>query len=431
MHNNKLIFLQLNEINFQVIKNYVNKYELTNFKKILSDIYITNSENEYHLLEPWIQWVTINSGLLANDHKVFRLGDIIEKDFPQIYELLEKNNYKVGAISPMNARNNLLHPCYFIPDPWTETIPDSSFFSKKISKVLNQLVNDNSSGKITFFSMFFLIVIFFRFSRIKNYFLYFEYFITYKFSKWKKALFLDLLLHDIHISLIKKHNPDYSTLFLNAGAHIQHHYFFSSKEFDNNKIFNPNWYIKKDKDPLVDFIKLYDRIIGEYLNLGGYDFLMATGLSQTPNDDIVFYYRLKDHKNFFDILKIDYKNIYPRMTRDFLIEFENSQIALDAEKIIDSIKSEDGTKIFGLIDNRGVTLFITLDYPKEIKKNFKIFINKTAIFLYDHISFVAIKNGKHNQQGFFYTNSLKIKKLLNSKEFNIKNIFKFILNYFR
>src|SRR3546814_8930668 len=39
--------------------------------------------------------------------------------------------------------------------------------------------------------------------------------------KWAKAAFLDRLLTDMTFSLMRKHRPDYVSLFLNAGAHIQ------------------------------------------------------------------------------------------------------------------------------------------------------------------------------------------------------------------
>ena len=47
------------------------------------------------------------------------------------------------------------------------------------------------------------------------------------------ALLLDLILHDLHINLLSKNKTEFSSIFLNAGAHIQHHYFFNSKYYKN------------------------------------------------------------------------------------------------------------------------------------------------------------------------------------------------------
>lgn len=147
MNNKKLILIELNELNFDIIKKYVDLYDLKNFSKLLKNIQITSSEKDYDLLEPWIQWYTIKTGLSAAEHKIFRLGDSINSKIAQIYEKLENKGFSVGAISPMNSPNNCKNPKYFIPDPWTTSRTDNSFLSKIISKMLKQTVNDNAKKK--------------------------------------------------------------------------------------------------------------------------------------------------------------------------------------------------------------------------------------------------------------------------------------------
>src|SRR3546814_9749219 len=53
--------------------------------------------------------------------------------------------------------------------------------------------------------------------------------------KWAKAAFLDRLLTDMTFSLMRKHRPDYVSLFLNAGAHIQHHHMYDSAIYPGNR----------------------------------------------------------------------------------------------------------------------------------------------------------------------------------------------------
>ena len=86
----KSILLGLNELNFDYIQFYVNNGLLPNFKKLF-DFQLpieTISESEYRLLEPWIQWATIYSGKNYNEHKIFRLGDIV--DHPNLSQLFEE-----------------------------------------------------------------------------------------------------------------------------------------------------------------------------------------------------------------------------------------------------------------------------------------------------------------------------------------------------
>ena len=90
MSKKKLIFIELNEINFDLVKIYAQKYNLKNFKYLIKKLKITSSEDEYELLEPWIQWYSIRTGMKAKDHKVFRLGDSINSEIPQIFVIIVK-----------------------------------------------------------------------------------------------------------------------------------------------------------------------------------------------------------------------------------------------------------------------------------------------------------------------------------------------------
>ena len=121
--NKKLILLALNEINFSIVEKYLAAgIKLSNFSKILHLKSInTLAEKKYEELEPWIQWHSIHTGLSFSDHQIFRLGDGVNCDKKSIYNILEDYGLSVGAVSPMNLKNNLNNPKYFIPDPWTRS----------------------------------------------------------------------------------------------------------------------------------------------------------------------------------------------------------------------------------------------------------------------------------------------------------------------
>ena len=111
--NNNFLLIQLNEINFELVDKYISSSKLKKFTNLRSlresyKFFNTHSENEYENLEPWIQWVSINLGKDFKQHKIFRLGDIVNHPKEkQIFEKIESKGYKVGAISPMNTENRL------------------------------------------------------------------------------------------------------------------------------------------------------------------------------------------------------------------------------------------------------------------------------------------------------------------------------------
>lgn len=405
----RLILLELNEINFDVVEKYLasDPARFPSLQTLLAGARIrTSCEKRYEELEPWIQWVSVHTGMSYSDHGVFRLGDILNSRAPQIFEKLEQAGFRVGVISAMNAENRLENPAYFIPDPWTQTSPDSTWWSRSLSDAISQAVNENAKSRIAARSAFKLAFGMLRFARLRHYKKYISLVKSIRRKPWVKALILDLFLHDVHWSMFRITRPNFSTLFLNAGAHIQHHYLFSAKPLRNDSAYkNPTWYVAEGEDPVVDMLELYDMIVGEYLTLSDTEMLIATGLSQKPYDRHKFYYRLNNHAEFLRGLGIKFSGVLPRMTRDFLIEFDDPQVALAAQKVLASVRvDDDGLPLFGEIDNRGKSLFVTLTYPREITASSCYSVGSTKNLLLPNVSFVAIKNGMHQEEGFaFFT----------------------------
>lgn len=407
-----LILIELNEINFDVVRQYLDADPgaLPSLRRLIQGKSIrTSSETRYEELEPWIQWPSVHSGLPYSGHQVFRLGDMVSRDaIPQIFEQLEQAGASVGAISAMNAVNRLRRPAYFIPDPWTRTPSDPSWWSRRLTEAISQAVNDNAQARITLRNASVLLFGLVRYARPRNYLWYLKLALRSRGAPWRKALFLDLFLHDLHLRLFRSRRPAFSTLFVNAGAHIQHHYFFNAGPVRGAAgIRNPDWYIRPEEDPVAEMLGVYDRVIGDYLRLPETELLVATGLSQKPYDRVKIYYRLKEHGDFLTRLGIRYQTVLPRMTRDFLIEFESSEAALEAQRVLESAVVEDGERLFGDIDNRGSSLFVTLTYPHELNDSTQVRCGDICLPLKPHVAFVAIKNGMHQGEGFaFFSNGI-------------------------
>lgn len=395
--------IEFNEANFDVINKYVQKYpgEYPGFEKLLSSYkMLTSSEEQYEHIEPWIQWVSAHTNRTFQEHRVFRLGDIITYPGEQIFEILEKRGLKVGCLSAMNAKNNLRKPSYFIPDPWTDTTSDQTFLSRNLHRVLKQTVNDNSTGKISFFSGLFLVYLLIFKTDPKNILLYFSLFKKRK-KKWNKALFLDLLISDIYFYLNRARKPDFSCVFFNGLAHVQHHYFLNSEFYDGD-VKNEASYISENDDPIKDALSVYDKIFQRIAHNGG-KVLIATGLRQVPVPSTINYYRLKDHASFLKKLGINFAEIHARMTRDFLIYFKDNK---DLENALNKLAnlSVNDIKIFEEIEVRDSSLFVTLTYAEKIMPDTIIELPDSSIDFYNSVVFVAAKNGEHDQQGYVYAN---------------------------
>ena len=397
----QLLVLEMNEINFDLVKRYVMEHRLPALGALLDGgVSRTTSESEYENLEPWIQWVSAHTGLAAKEHGVFRLGDMVHSQAPQYIEQLEAAGISVGAISPMNTVNRLRRPAYFIPDPWTQTPSDGSMWSRRLTAAIAQAVNDNAQSRISLSTLAWLALGITRFARPKNYLAYLGLALTSRSRPWRRALFLDLYMHDLHYRLWRARRPQYSSLFLNAGAHIQHHYLFNSKA---GGLTNPAWYVGADEDPFLDMLKVYDRIAADYQAHPEIGLVVATGLTQRPYMKQEFYWRLKNHTAFLDRIGVAYHRVTPRMTRDFLIEFDGARGAASAQATLEGLRTEAGQPIFGEIENRGDSLFVTLTFDGDVSEGLRV--SNAADLAFDLkplVAFVALKNGMHDGRGFVF-----------------------------
>jgi hypothetical protein len=399
-----LMLIELNELNFEFVERYTREGLLPNFAKLIAShgVITSTSEARYEELEPWIQWVTAHTGLSYAEHGVFRLGDIVDHDYEQIWELAERNGVKVGAICPMNAKNRTKSAAFFLPDPWTPTRADGGTILKGLSLGVSQAVNDNAKSRLTAKSLFWLVAGLARYARLASYSRYVSYLARALTKKsWAKAQILDQLLVDIMICETSAKKPQFASLFLNAGAHIQHHYMFNSKQYDGPRR-NPEWLVGSDQDPIFDVYNQYDLAIGDINRMfPGHRLMIATGLHQDPYPDEKYYWRLRDHAAFLTKIGVPFASVEPRMSRDFLLNCHSVKDAKEASHILRSATAADNVPLFE-VDERGLSLFVMLTYPSDVGSDLRFSIgNMCHNELRPHVAFVAIKNGKHNGTGYF------------------------------
>ncbi|WP_018879448.1 alkaline phosphatase family protein [Thioalkalivibrio sp. ALE9] len=401
----RTILLGLNEINFDYVRRYVERGHLPGFRDLMGEhgLIRTQAEDRYERLEPWIQWVTVHTGRPYEDHGVFRLGDIVGQPVPQFFEDLEQQGFQVGAISPMNAENRLRSSPYFVPDPWTGTPASGAPLVRRLAGAVAKAVNTNATGGAGTRTLLDVLVGLLRYARPRHYPAYAHLIACGLRRQWPRAMLLDLLLYDLHTVLYRKHQPDLSVLFLNAGAHIQHHYFFNSSVGETGRR-NPDWYVAAEADPVLEVYALYDRMLRDLrARFPQARLILATGLQQVPYPEVTFYYRLTDHAEFLRQLGIDgVVAVEPRMSRDFLVRFADAEAAWAGERVLRGACDEEGRALFEEVDNRGAELFVSLTYPHEVRPGTRA-VSATGRVISDlaaHVALVAIKNGHHDTTGY-------------------------------
>ena len=372
-----LYLVELNEINFDYVQHYCAHGYLPSITNLIQQHGLTTtvSESNYENIEPWIQWVSAHTGKTFDEHKIFRLGDIVDSNIEQIWEVLERKGVRVGAISPMNAVNRLENPSFFIPDPWTLSRISADGATKALYQAVRQAVSDNSSGRLTARSMFGLLMGFVRHVPLERWGHYANLGGHALKRPWVKAIVLDELLADLFLSLVRRHSPHFATIFLNGGAHIQHHYLFSSSAYRGQRK-NPEWYVSPGQDPVLDVFRSYDTFLGRLLKLQPQArVVMATGLHQVPYPHETYYWRLKDHEAFLRWSGISFTSLEALMSRDFIVHCVDEQAATQAAQLLKEATLGGELRRVFEVDNRGKSLFCTLAFDAEIEPSVAISIN--------------------------------------------------------
>tara|TARA_B100002019_G_scaffold291360_1_gene311336 strand:+ start:324 stop:1619 length:1296 start_codon:yes stop_codon:yes gene_type:complete len=411
MISKKKIVVQFNEANFKLISKYLDKYDLPNLREIVTNFSLVNtsSEKEYKNLEPWIQWYSFYVNKDFNSHKTFHLGDCLKMNHQAFTEELVKSGVQVGFFGSMNLKPN---PKYkiFIPDAWTEAESDNSLSSKVVWKSMRKIIDKNARLKLglsDIFGLLLMIGIPRNFFDILSCFQSLKSFLTR--SRSELASLFDYFFLNYSLRRIKKNNIEFSMVFLNGLAHVQHHYLLNSEFVEGQ---NPSWY-SKNNDDFLNSLKIYDKAFKKILSMRkNYEIWFITGLTQEACKNPIIYWRIRDVK---DLMRnyLNFKiTVHKRMTRDFEVEVKNKNNInkvihfLENAKIVNGYDSkENSIKAFGFInkvsDNSVFASFVYSGSEKDIMLKY----NNETLKMKKNIDFVAVKNGIHNQEGWAFSSS--------------------------
>lgn len=412
----RVIQIELNELSKEVIDQLVAKNKLPAFNRINSQwLYLrTTSEDDYEKLEPWIQWVTAHTGKTYDEHQIFRLSDVHKLQHEQVWETLSKSGIQSGIIGSMNIIRRNTDGGTFFPDPWAiynETYPEPL---RPLWDLISTRVQGHATKKITFgdikkglqacLSLGLSPAIYWKMAK---------QILSQKMNaknKWKLACVFDEFLAEIFIRVLRKTEYGFYTLFLNAIAHYQHHYWraFDIKPFKPEIKYDD---INEDDDPIMHGYEVYDRILKrifkEIKNDPDTLIIIVSALSQVPytakdHEGGMNYYRLNDHKAFAQTIGLsgnDFK-IFPLMSRDWQIQYSNEAARQHAIAILSGLTVK-GTTLFNIRENTPGFIFVETAYTKGIDPNDHIQTTdgNHVVKFKEVFTNIAIKSGHHSGIG--------------------------------
>ena len=361
--NNNLLAIYLNEFNFNYLIKGAKKYKSKSILKFLRFNKVktyTNDITQDYNLDPWVQSVSINTGKSSNKHKIFKLGQRIEKNVNQIWDVLSHKKISCSVYGTMNSRlkkNKYIN--YYLPDPWN--FRDKTWPKSLMGLYFLPNYYAKNYLKFNYFKFFYYSIIFFislilnskifnllsdlvlaskiMFKRgVKNYILFFLY---------------DLLILNIFNFNNKKKKSSFSIIFLNSIAHYQHNnwnekesekYFFLfadkifskiielKKDYKSIIIFNgftqkkiKTQYLLRPKDPkkfISNFIKF--RKLEQDMTNGG--FIFFNNIHQANNGIKILNKLYCKNKKIFEIKKFNKTTIYYKISLKSLRIIDESDV---------------------------------------------------------------------------------------------------------
>lgn len=407
------LFLELNEFNEPLLREASEELHLKNIERLLqfhkSETW-TEDVYESDFLEPWVQWVSIHTGIPSSEHQIKHLGDVPHLKTPQIWEKLSEKGISSGIWGAMNASRNQAANClFFLPDPWTAS---EVAFPEELNALLNPLrfISKNYRSSLAIVQQIGNLIRLFKRNNLgkclaKESFLLLKNILRHKGKPFVFVSFLDYLSTRLFLKYKERYHPNFSLLFLNSIAHLQHH------EWKNRKIVL--------KDPLAHGFKTIDVILGHIMNaMKPDDLLIVTNaLSQknTSDEKPWILYRQIDHQKFLQAVGISDARVEAHMTHDAHLFFPSAFSARKAKEILQKVQIKD-SRLFHVesYPNEPLKLFYRIQFTDALPKDAHFEVSGKRFPFFDLFSAIVQRTGKHVQTGTLFCN----KPLFSSRIFN-------------
>lgn len=350
----RLILLELNELCPQLLDTFIAQGHLPNFERLrgVSRKFITHTTEE--LLEPWVQWVTVHTGVPLSEHGIIDLDQADNLRHSAFWETLDP----VLLLSPMNVKFAQGGPSVFLPDPWAASQTPSSTL-QPLYKFIRAAVNGHArdeklDARDVLSAVRFLVghgLAFDSCAAIAKQLMNER--ISTSDVKWRRATILDRLLWDVFEHFwTGPLAPRVGVFFSNATAHYQHKY-WSHHDPEGFAVKPSQRESRAYRDAILFGYQAQDRLINKALALAGEDtaIAMCTALSQQPMHDYEgrggkAMFIAKDYRKLLSLLGAPVASDEPLMAEESRLHFDTDALARQAFARVNAAQTAAGAGVF-------------------------------------------------------------------------------------
>lgn len=412
----RLLLLEFNELCPSLIEKFMAEGALPNFKRLRerSRAFITHTNES--VLEPWIQWVTVHTGVPLDQHGIHDLDEAPKLKHEAFWDDMKSDN--VLLMCPMNVRFNRTDGSIFMPDPWAasqapsreiepfyrfvrsavNTHARSSGFEKKVALDALRYLSTHGMSFRTFLALMRQLAG----ERIGD-----------QDVKWRRATMLDKLCWDVFSHFWRSdRRPRIGVFFSNATAHYQHKYW---------RHHDPDAFaLKPDAKELRNYSEAIrygyqglDEVIGKAIAIAGADtaIVLCTALSQQPMLDYEgrggkSMYLAKDFKPLLELLGAPANaRVEQIMAEEGRLHYDSPAEAELAQAILKDVKTSDGHTLFKLRAFEGRSFIIGCDvFSSEVTPETRIESagGRSASFHQHFMLMPTTTSAKHHPDGVLW-----------------------------
>ena len=230
----KIITLEFNELCPNLLDRFMAEGKLPHFAALYadSDVFVTTPDVEDPLLlEPWIQWYSVHTGVPYDKHRVFHLTDGKRAGHDDVFRMMMDAGLRVSSLHSMNVAPFARPGNAFLGDPWSDDgdsfPPRFNAFNRFVGAQVREHSNSKDGLSLREYARFlgFMATHGLSIGTLKT---IAAQLIAEKRSSlplsWRRVAILDALLFDVFCDHYARELPDFCTVFSNSVAHLQHSY---------------------------------------------------------------------------------------------------------------------------------------------------------------------------------------------------------------
>jgi hypothetical protein len=413
-----VIVLEFNELSPVLVEKFMLAGKLPNFRRLYdeSEVSLTEADAPAPKLEPWIQWVTVHSGIPFAEHGIEHLADGHTLKVPSVWDLASDAGKSVWVCGSMNVKYDLPINGWVLPDPWsTRVLPHPEEVLRPYYRFVSASVQEHTRGDAALSrseQKDFLTFMARNGLRPATVAALVRQLTSERFgdTRWKRPALLDRIQFDLFRSHWKRARPDFSTLFLNSTAHYQHRY-WRNMEPEHFEVKPESGEQAVYQDAILYGYQQMDRLCGQLLDLAGDDttLVLVTALSQQPcldYEDIggkAMYRPLDLGLLLRSVGVTEPAQVVPVMAEEFQYEFETEDAARKAEERLRRLRYEGREAI--AVKRQGAELKCGCQVHTQVAEGAQLELADSGeqVPFYDlFYSLDLLKSGSHHPDGLLW-----------------------------